>query len=267
MSAITITNLRKSFLSDSGPLPVLDGISLSIERGRFVTFFGPNGCGKSTLVNIIGGIETSDSGTVIKNVGKDGRTAFVCQDYRATLLPWANVQSNILFPLSLHGVSRDEGKRRLDMLLTLLDVSIKPKAHVYNLSGGQAQLVALLRALIVEPEILILDEPFSALDYQASNMLREKLLVIWQRLGLTVLFISHDLDEALYLGDETVFLSRQPARVVEVLPIMLPRPRALAVQATAKFADLKARALEIFSRCLGNEPKRQAIGGRSHGGQ
>jgi len=165
-------------------------------------------------------------------------------------LPWADVQSNVLFPLQIRGVNRREGRQRLDRLLEQLDVSIKPKARVYNLSGGQAQLVCLLRALVVDPEILILDEPFSALDYQTSTVLRDKLLMIWERLGLTVLFISHDIDEALYLGDETVFLSRQPARVVEILPITLARPRAVEIQATADFAMLKSKALGVFGRVL-----------------
>jgi NitT/TauT family transport system ATP-binding protein len=263
MSIITITNIRKSFASDSGPVPVLDDINLSIERGQFVTFFGPNGCGKTTLVNIIGGIETPDSGSVTRATNAGDHAAFVSQDYRATLLPWLTVQGNILFPLSLRGVDHRESRRRLDKLITQLDVSITPRARVYNLSGGQAQLVALLRALIVEPEILILDEPFSALDYQTSGLLREKIITIWQRLGLTVLFISHDLDEALYLGDETVFLSRQPARVIEVLPVTLKRPRAIEIQGTPEFAALKAKALEVFSRALVAAKDNKSLQGKS----
>lgn len=252
MRMIELRRITKSFPTSDGPMLVLDGIDLDIPKGAFVTVFGPNGCGKSTMMNILAGLDRADSGEIITHFTKDSHAiGMVFQDYRRSLMPWRNVEDNILYPLRLAGFSRAESRSQLSQLLEAMEVAIDLRAHVYELSGGQAQTIALLRALIVKPDVLLCDEPTSALDYQARISLGQRMMAIAERLGLTVLLISHDLDEALYLGDRTVFLSPRPAKVLDVLEVPLGRPREITLQGTAEFAHFKARALDIFTKSLG----------------
>ncbi|ODS32628.1 MAG: ABC-type nitrate/sulfonate/bicarbonate transport system ATPase component [Candidatus Scalindua rubra] len=252
MNHIVIENLCKYFGDSGNRVDVLRNINLSVRRGEFLTLFGPNGCGKTTLVNIVAGIENYDSGILkINETHSDPGTAnpgvsYVFQDYRETLMPWLNAGENICFPLLLQGVNKIYRHSKLNDLLERFGVTIKPKAKIYTLSGGQAQLVSILRALITNPEILILDEPFSALDYQTCLSLYDKILDIWRRAGVTVLFISHEIDEALYLGDRTVFLSRRPATILDILQNEMPRPRTLDMMGSPEFASLKKKAIDIF---------------------
>jgi NitT/TauT family transport system ATP-binding protein len=176
----------------------------------------------------------------------------VFQDVRRSLLPWMNAERNITFPLRIAGFSSAQVRDKLERVIEFVGAPFDLKARVFSLSGGEAQLVCLLRALIIEPRILLCDEPLSALDYQASIVLQDRLLSAAGRLGLTVIYVCHDLDEALYLGDRVVFLSARPARVMHVLETGLGRPRSLAIQATPEFALLKGRALRLFAECTGN---------------
>jgi NitT/TauT family transport system ATP-binding protein len=250
MTILEVTRIRKSFGSSGRSMLVLDDINLSVKRGEFVSFFGPNGCGKSTLMNIIAGLEQADAGTVSIKASRSRQVPIVFQDYRRSLLPWLDVEANITFPLRLAGVGRQEIQSRFDKFWKFAPKSLSPSARVFSLSGGEAQQVCLLRALISEPEIVVCDEPFSAIDYQATVFLREQLMAVASELGVTVLYISHDLDDALHVGDRVVFLSSRPARIVEILNVRFPRPRPMALQASVEFARLKAEALEIFNRTV-----------------
>jgi NitT/TauT family transport system ATP-binding protein len=250
---IRLSGISKSFRRSGGSAHILDRVTFDVPEGRTTTLFGPNGCGKSTLMNIISGIETPDEGAVEGGGELAGAIGYVFQDYRRSLLPWHTVRENILFPLWLRGVSARERESRLERLFGETGVRLEPGQRVTTLSGGQAQLVSVLRALIINPRLLILDEPFAALDYERTILLRETLTTIADRLSLTVLCISHDLDEALAIGHRVVFLSRPPTRVVEVLPVDLPFPRGLEVLAHPEFLDLKRRAVSIFGRCLGRD--------------
>lgn len=229
---------------------MLKDINLTVEENEFVTFFGPNGCGKSTLMNIIAGLLSADSGKVTLSFEAEDNIAFVFQDYRQSLLPWHDVGHNIMFPLRLRGVPHASAEKKVEDLLGLVGIKLDLRSKVYNLSGGQSQLTCLLRALVIDPKLLILDEPFSALDYQARMALGQQLMEIWQRIGFTILLISHDIDEALYLGDKTVFLGRRPAEIVEVLPVPFKRPRQPVLYGDGEFAKLKKHALETFAQCV-----------------
>lgn len=244
---ISLKNIEKSF----GDKKILSGVSLEIQEGTFTTIFGPNGCGKSTLVNILSGLEAASSGEVLGADKLRGKVGYVFQDYRKSLLPWGNVEENILFPLMLRGVRKEDSKARLQNLLELTGLALDLKQPVISLSGGQAQAACILRALIIEPRLLILDEPFAALDYERTLSLREKLSEITTRLKLTVLFISHDLEEAILLGDRVVFLSKSPTKVLKILDVSIQKPRTAEVLGTEEFRTLTNTGLEIFKSSCG----------------
>lgn len=247
---ITFQQVSKSFGHAPRCNQVLAGVSFEVTAGSFITLFGPNGCGKSTLMNILSGIEVADSGTISGIQPIRQQIGFVFQDYRQSLLPWRSVAQNILFPLDLRSVRRNDANTLLDRLIELAQVNIDLKQRVFTLSGGQAQIVSLLRALIINPRLLILDEPFSALDYSFTLSFRQKITEIAAALELTTIFISHDLEEALYLGDKVVFLTSRPTTVQQILEVPFARPRSPELLGTPEFAALKLQALRIFERCV-----------------
>lgn len=227
--------------------PVLQDFSLTITQGKIYTIFGPNGCGKSTLMNILAGLIKPQSGAVEGFAALQSKIGYVFQDYRRHLLPWLSARDNILFPLKLRGLATSEQIAQLTELLKIVPVSFNLDSCVLGLSGGQAQLVSLLRALIIKPQLLILDEPFSALDYHTTISLRQTLLAVAKAYNLTVLFISHDLDEALYLGDEVVFLTKRPAHVQQQLSVVCHSERTALWTTTPEFAALKKQALTLLA--------------------
>lgn len=246
---ISINNANKAF-GRAGKLdPVLNNINLDIFKGEFLTFFGPNGCGKSTLLNVIAGIENLDSGQIkINSDSNETQVGYVFQDYRGNLMPWLTVAENIALPLRIRGVQKKEHLPKIKALMKRFGFDLDLQAHTYTLSGGQAQLTSILRALIIEPDILIMDEPFSALDYQTNLSLYEKVLHIWETSHITTLLVSHDIDEAIYLGERTVFLTKRPATVTEILDCNLKGAHSLEQFGSDEFAKLKRNALDIFRR-------------------
>lgn len=228
---------------------VLDDISFDVNKGEFITLFGPNGCGKSTLMNILTGVDQQDGGMIEGAKELNGQIGFVFQDYRRTLLPWCTGAKNVLLPLQLRGVSKKEQKVRLAALVEKLKPDFDLEQPIFTLSGGQAQMISLMRALIIEPKLLILDEPFSALDYGRTLAWRQTIMNVARDFNLTTLFVSHDLDEALYLGDRVVFLTRKPTHVQEILPVPFSRPREPDLLGMPEFAALKLKALRVFEAC------------------
>jgi NitT/TauT family transport system ATP-binding protein len=243
---VTIRGLTKRF-SDA---TIYDNFDFDIPRGKLISVFGPNGCGKSTLINMIAGLFPVDAGEILF----DGqpisqiRFGYVFQNYREALFPWLRAFDNIAYPLKLMGIAKAEGKARVERLVAHLNVKIDLNLYPYQMSGGQQQLVSIMRALIVEPEILFLDEPFSALDYEMTLFMREQLQRIFVETSTTTVLVSHDLEEAVYLSDYILLLSRHPARAVEFVPYGAPRPRSLKTMSEPDFISTKAHCLEIFQR-------------------
>jgi NitT/TauT family transport system ATP-binding protein len=243
---VTIRGLTKRF-SDA---TIYDNFYFDIPRGELMSVFGPNGCGKSTLINIIAGLIPADAGEILFDGQPLSRIKFgyVFQNYREAMFPWLRAFDNIAYPLKVMGVPKAERTVRVEKIVASLNVKIDLKLYPYQMSGGQQQLVSIMRALIVEPEILFLDEPFSALDYEMTLFMREQLQRVFMETATTTVLVSHDLEEAVYLSDRILLLSRRPARAVEFVHYDAPRPRTLGTMSEADFINIKAHCLEVFQR-------------------
>jgi NitT/TauT family transport system ATP-binding protein len=253
---IVVRHLSKSYRQNTGPkgscVEVLADFNLSIGANELVTFLGPNACGKTTLMNLIAGLVPCDSGS-IEVEGKppeETRIGYVCQNVEASLYPWKKNIDNIAFPLELQGIPKAQRTQVASELLQRFFIRIPEQAYPYQLSGGQRQLIGIERALIADPQVLILDEPFSQLDCETRLSMQSQLLKIWDLLETTVLFVSHDIDEAVLLGDRIIVLSKRPARIVSIIDNPLPRPRNHDVLQTDEFFALKKRAHQLFAEAL-----------------
>jgi len=243
---ITIRGLSKRF----GDVVIYDNFDLDIPRGRFISVFGPNGCGKSTLINLIAGLTPIDAGSILfgGKTLKQTKIGYVFQNYREALFPWLRSIENIEYPLKLMKMPKGERDAKVERLVQHLGVKIDLARYPYELSGGQMQLVSIMRALIVEPEVLFLDEPFSALDYEMTLFMREQLQRIFLETGTTMVLVSHDLEEAVYLADRVLLLSRRPARIADYAVADIARPRSDATLSDPAFVHLKGHCLEVFQR-------------------
>ena len=243
---VTVRGLSKRF-SDA---VIYDSFDLDIPRGKLISIFGPNGCGKSTLINMIAGLVPADAGEILF----DGQTineitfGYVFQNYREALFPWLRAVENIEYPLKLKNLPKRERDDHVERLVDRLGVKIDLNLYPYQMSGGQQQLVSIMRAVVVDPEILFLDEPFSALDYEMTLFMRDQLQRLFVETKTTTLLVSHDLEEAVYLADNVLLLSRGPARVVDFVSYDAPRLRSDATLSDAEFVRTKAHCLEVFQR-------------------
>ena len=243
---ITVRGLKKAF----GDAVVYDGFDLDLQQGQFISVFGPNGCGKSTLINMISGLMPMDAGEVLY----DGQTiaetkiSYVFQNYREALFPWLRSIDNIHYPLKVMGVPKKERIARVERLLEEFEVKIDLNAYPYTLSGGQQQTVSILRALVTDPEVLFLDEPFSALDFEMTLFMREQIQKIFMKTRTTMLLVSHDLEEAVQLADKVLLLTRRPTQVAEIVDIDLDWPRTTQITTDPRFVDLKRHCLDVFWR-------------------
>src|SRR5262245_30230887 len=230
---LELSKLGKMF----GTLEALRGIDLEIERGEFISVVGPSGCGKTTFLRIIAGLETATSGTVLLDgralSGPGGDRGFVFQN--DNLLPWRTVLSNAIIGREVVGRVGDKERQRTRDLLKLVGLEGFENYYPRQLSGGMRQRVNLARALAIDPEVLLMDEPFSSLDAQTREIMQTELLRIWDQGRKTVLFVTHQIDEAVFLSDRVLVLARRPGRLQESVEIALPRPRALAVKRTPEF--------------------------------
>ena len=230
---LAIQHLGKSF----GDLVALDDINLAVERGEFISVVGPSGCGKTTFLRIVAGLETASTGEVLLDGralrGPGGDRGFVFQN--DNLLPWRTVYANAVIGREVAGrVGPAERARTLE-LLKLVGLEGFENYHPRQLSGGMRQRVNLARALAIDPEILLMDEPFSSLDAQTREIMQTELLRIWEEGRKTVLFVTHQIDEAVFLSDRVLVFARRPGRLLENVSIDLPRPRALAIKRTPEF--------------------------------
>jgi len=241
---LEIGNLHKTFVSSKGPVQALEQIDLQIKEGEFITVIGPSGCGKSTLLKIIAGLDLHYSGDVrlggkpIPGPGID--KGFIFQEPR--LFPWLTVEKNIAADLSLRS---PEVRRKVDELIELVRLEGFQKAYPRELSGGMAQRVAIARALLRNPRVLLLDEPFGALDAFTRTHMQEVLIDIWQRNRTTMVLVTHDIDEAIYLANRVVILKPRPGAVRKVVGVDLPFPRK---KTTSSFQELRLKVLSEFEK-------------------
>jgi NitT/TauT family transport system ATP-binding protein len=236
--AIRIRDLRKVFTAGGREVVALDGIDLDVAPGELVCLLGPSGCGKSTLLNAIAGFSPPTRGTVVANgrpvAGPAPDRAMVFQEY--ALFPWMTVERNVAFGLEVKGASRAEIRERVDALLAKLHLEDFRDRFPKDLSGGMRQRVAIARVLAIDAPMLLMDEPFGALDALTRRNLQDELLRIWAELRKTIVFVTHGIEESIYLADRVVVMTYRPGTVKRVVPIALPRPRD---PAAPEFNDVK----------------------------
>ncbi len=238
-AAIDIVGLRKEYLSGPGRVVALDDVSLRIAPGEFVCIVGPSGCGKSTLLRILAGLDTQTGGTIkVEAPGWAVQNAMVFQE--SGLFPWMNVETNVGFGLMTRGVRAAEAAGRVDAALKLVGLTKFRKHYPHQLSGGMRQRSAIARAFVTDPGMLLMDEPFAALDAQNRVILQAELVRIWEQTRKTVIYITHSIEEALLLGDRTVVMTAQPGRIKEIIDVPFAHPRNLiTLSASPEFGKLK----------------------------
>jgi NitT/TauT family transport system ATP-binding protein len=244
---IEVREVGKTFQSKGGPFTVFDRLSCAIEKRSFLSIIGPSGCGKSTLLKLISGLETPTRGEIHFNGRAVTRPPkgmiYVFQQYTKSILPWRTVIENVEFGLrAQRSVSFKEARERCREYIDLVGLKGYEDYHPYQLSGGMQQRVCIARALICEPDVLLMDEPFSAVDAMTRAILQELVLRIWQKLPITILFVTHDVDEAVFLSTRIISLGRAGSGVSDDVPINLPQPRdQIVTRADPKFTDLRQK--------------------------
>lgn len=238
---VVIDNVKKIYNTRNGEMVALNGVSLDIGDNEFICVVGPSGCGKSTLLNIIAGLNNPTSGKIYvdgKEVNEPGpERGVVFQQY--ALFPWLTVRKNVEFGLKLKGINQKEASMIADKYLKMVDLEDFADSYPKELSGGMKQRVAIARAYAVNPEVLLMDEPFGALDAQTRTQLQSELLKTWETERKTCFFITHDVDEAIILAQRVVIMSARPGRVKEIVNIDIPYPRTQETKMTKEFLDLK----------------------------
>lgn len=244
---VVVSGISRRF----GEVQALLDVTFRIRAGEFVTLIGPSGCGKTTLLKIIGGLLPADSGQILigsRTVESPGREcSMVFQDF--ALLPWATVQRNVEFGLLLQDVPKAERQATARRYIAKVGLAGFEQAYPFQLSGGMQQRVGLARALAVNPQILLMDEPFASIDEQTRRLFQDDLLGLWSEERKTVVFVTHSMEEAIYLSDRVVVLSPRPGRILQILEVALPRPREAAeVRASGEFVRLVDGLWKILRR-------------------
>ncbi|WP_373839698.1 ABC transporter ATP-binding protein [Methanospirillum sp.] len=246
MGSVEISHICREFVRDDGDKVIaLSDITLSIADDEFVSFVGPSGCGKTTLLRIIAGLDNANTGEVRVDgsliTGPGQKVGMVFQEY--SLFPWRNVLSNVAFGLQMQGISKEKRYEIARKYISLVGLSRFEQSYPHELSGGMKQRVAIARALATDPDILLMDEPFGALDAQTRNFMQCELLDIWETKKKTILFVTHSCDEAVFLSDRVVILSPRPGIIREIINIPISRPRD---RTNKEFIDLRRHILEMI---------------------
>jgi len=238
---VRIENVEKTYEGRTGKIVALNGVNLDIKDNEFITVVGPSGCGKSTLLNIIAGLLAPTSGKVICNgkevTGTGSDRGVVFQQY--ALFPWLTVLKNVRFGLKMKGLKNAEADEIAMKYIRMVDLEQFKDHYPKELSGGMKQRVALARAYAANPDVLLMDEPFGALDAQTRTQLQQDLLDIWEKEQKTCFFITHDVDEAIILGQRVVIMSARPGRIKSIIDIDIPYPRDQATKLTPRYVELK----------------------------
>jgi NitT/TauT family transport system ATP-binding protein len=256
---IEIEGLRMTFDTPTGPREVLDGLDFSVLPGEVVCVVGPSGVGKSTLMRCMGGLQVATSGSVrfagVEVSEPPARLGYVFQDYSRSLLPWMRIVENVALPLRAAGVGRAERRERALALLAQIGLEQAALQYPWQLSGGMQQRIALARALISEPEGLLMDEPFASVDAQTRFELEDLTLAVRRRIGVSVVLVTHDIDEAVYLGDRVVVIAGSPATIIDIFEVPFgPERDQVTTRAQPRFAELRSQVLQEI---------RQGFGGRT----
>ncbi len=245
---LCVENVSKTFRTPAGPFTALAPVTLAIPQGRFVSLIGPSGCGKSTIFNIIAGLLEPTGGRVLIDgvdaTGTIGRVGYMLQ--KDLLLPWRTVLDNVILGMEIQSVPLRAARQRALPLLQRYGLGGFEHLYPSSLSGGMRQRAALLRTLLFDTDVILLDEPFGALDAQTKLQMQEWLMRLWSDFGKTVLFVTHDVEEAIYLSDELHVMGTRPGRIIASLPVHMPRPRLRTSALTPEFLSIKERCLELL---------------------
>ena len=248
---LEIDDLSMRFDTPAGGFLALDHVSLAVRRGAFISLVGPSGCGKSTIFNIVAGLQEPTSGRVlidgVDSTGIIGRVGYMLQ--KDLLLPWRTVLENVMFGVEIQRLALPERRRRAHALLENFNLAEFAGHYPHQLSGGMRQRVAIARALLGGPRILLMDEPFGAVDEITRDRLNEELLRIWRETGTTIVFVTHSIYEAAFLGTEVLVLAANPGRVREIMPIRLDEPRRLRARETPEFMRQAAHLRAVLETC------------------
>jgi NitT/TauT family transport system ATP-binding protein len=241
---VQVTGVGLIYKTSGQDVVALSDVSIEVKPGRFVVLVGPSGCGKSSLLMMMAGLRPQTSGTILINgapidVPDPDRVGVVFQE--PSLFPWLTAEENVEFPLTLRGAARKERRIKAEEALQLVGLDGFGKRHPHELSGGMKQRVSIARGLVQDPPVLLMDEPFAALDEQTRMTMGDELLRIWAATGKTIIFVTHSLTEAVYLADEVVVMSARPGRIVDRLDVALPRPRTFEMLSGDAFGSLRDR--------------------------
>lgn len=245
---LDVKNISKSFINNKKHVEVLKNINLEVDQGEFICLLGPSGCGKTTLLTIIGGFQKPDSGEIWVNENKVSKPgidrAFIFQNY--ALFPWKSVRDNVLYPMKQQKISREEREKKLAELIEMADLKGKESMYPHQLSGGMKQRVAVIRALACNPEVLLMDEPLGAVDLKMRQNLQEELEKIWSSNKITAVMVTHDVDEAVYMSDRVIIMSRNKGEIIGNIKVEILRPRNRECK---EYEEYKSHVSEILSTC------------------
>ena len=246
---LCLDQVSMTFKTPAGVFNALAPVKLTIAQGRFVSLIGPSGCGKSTIFNIVAGLLEPTGGRVLIDgadaTGTIGRVGYMLQ--KDLLLPWRSVLDNVILGMEIQGVPLREARERALPLLRRYGLAGFEHLHPNALSGGMRQRAALLRTLLFDTDVILLDEPFGALDAQTKLQMQEWLLGLWADFGKTVVFVTHDVEEAIYLSDEVHVMATRPGRIIETIPVPIPRPRDRRATLAPEFIAIKERCLDLLT--------------------
>ncbi len=254
---VSARDLNLTFHTADGPVHALKDVSLDVERGEFVSFIGPSGCGKTTFLRCVAALEAPTGGTLsVNGMSPDAARQSRAYGYvfqAAGLYPWRTIGANVRLPLEIMGYPRDEQRRRVADVLRLVDLEGFEKKYPWQLSGGMQQRASIARALAFDADLLLMDEPFGALDEIVRDRLNEELLRLWARTGKTTLFVTHSIPEAVYLSTRIVVMSPRPGRITDVIESPLPRDRPLDIRDTPEFIAIAHRVREGLRAGMGDD--------------